>query len=218
MSKRFFVAIALGSVLSAATVVGQEKECKTLTSTDIQALIAKVKAMPLEPVGKGETAVIETNYGKMVIEFYPNKTPKTCSYFKRLAKAGFYDCIKFHRVVKGFVIQGGDILSRDNDPGNDGTGDPGYNIPAEFNDIKHKKGILSMARSADPNSAGSQFFICLGDVPHLDGKYTAFGKVIQGIEVLDRIAQVKTGLLPGLNELSRPETPVFMKKVYMVEK
>lgn len=200
---------------SASEAAKPAAECETLTSEQIQEIIEKVNAMPLEPVQPNEYAVIETDFGNMVIQFFPDKAPLHCQYFKRLAKAGFYDCTTFHRVQKGFVIQGGDILSRDADPNNDGTGNAGYRIPAEFNDIPHDKGIVSMARGRDPNSAGTQFFICLKRLPFLDGKYTVFGKVVEGLDVLDKISQVKTTKQPRMNEKSRPVKPVYIRSVRM---
>jgi peptidyl-prolyl cis-trans isomerase B (cyclophilin B) len=140
-----------------------------------------------------EVAVIKTSAGEMVVEFWPDVAPKTVENFKTLAKKGFYDGTCFHRVIKGFMIQGGDPLTKD--PGKEamwGSGDPGYKINAEFNDRSHKRGVLSMARSNDPNSAGSQFFICHGDPDFLDHKYTAFGKLIKGDDVLEKIATTPT--------------------------
>jgi peptidyl-prolyl cis-trans isomerase B (cyclophilin B) len=134
-------------------------------------------------------AVIETRLGNIELELFPEKAPKHVENFTRLAKSGFYDGTTFHRVIPGFMIQGGDPNSKDHDRTNDGTGGPGYTIKAEFNDTPHKRGILSMARSRDPDSAGSQFFICVADAPHLDRNYTAFGKVLKGIEVVDAIAR-----------------------------
>src|SRR6187399_224001 len=123
-----------------------------------------------------EVAVIKTSAGDMVLEFWPDVAPKTVENFKKLAKDGFYDGTAFHRIVKGFMIQGGDPLTKDiSKESRWGTGDPGYKIKAEFNEKLHDKGVLSMARSADPNSAGSQFFVMLGRAPHLDKQYTAFG-------------------------------------------
>ena len=139
-----------------------------------------------------EIAVIKTTEGEMVLEFWPDVAPKTVENFKALARKGFYDGTCFHRVIKGFMIQGGDPLTKD--PSREsqwGTGGPGHKVKAEFNERHHDRGVLSMARSAHPDSAGSQFFICLGRVPHLDGQYTAFGKVTKGIEVVDKIAAVK---------------------------
>ncbi|HFE53902.1 MAG TPA: peptidylprolyl isomerase [Bacteroidetes bacterium] len=191
------------------------KKCETLTREQIQAIIEKVNQMPLEPVKPNEVAVLETDFGDIVIKFFPDKAPLHTQYFKRLVKAGFYDCTTFHRVVKDFVIQGGDILTRDDDPTNDGTGNAGYHIPAEFNDIPHDKGIVSMARARDPNSAGTQFFICLKRLPNLDHQYTVFGKVIEGMDVLDKIASVPTKMQPGMREKIRPVKPVYIRHAYM---
>ena len=140
-----------------------------------------------------EVAVIKTSEGEMVAEFWPDVAPKTVENFKKLAKSGFYDGTCFHRVIKGFMIQGGDPLTKDESKqARWGTGDPGYKIDAEFNKKSHTKGVLSMARSQDPNSAGSQFFICHGNPTFLDGQYTAFGKLIKGEDVLDKIATTPT--------------------------
>ena len=140
-----------------------------------------------------EVAVVKTTAGEMVVELWPDVAPKTVENFKTLAKKGFYDGQAFHRVIKGFMIQGGDPLTKD--PAKEGawgTGGPGYQIKAEFNDRSHKRGVLSMARSNNPDSAGSQFFICHGDPTFLDRQYTAFGKLIKGDDVLEKIATTKT--------------------------
>jgi peptidyl-prolyl cis-trans isomerase B (cyclophilin B) len=140
-----------------------------------------------------EVAVIKTTEGDMVIEFWPDAAPNTVANFKKLAKSGFYDGTAFHRVIKGFMIQGGDPLTKD--PSKEamwGTGDPGYKIKAEFNDHSHVRGVISMARSQDPDSAGSQFFICHGNPTFLDHQYTAFGKLIKGDDVLEKIATTPT--------------------------
>jgi len=144
-------------------------------------------------VATNEVAVIKTTAGEMVVEFWPDVAPKTVENFKKLAKDGFYDGTAFHRVIKGFMIQGGDPLTKDSSKeGSWGTGDPGYKINAEFNERSHTRGVLSMARSQDPNSAGSQFFICHGNPSFLDRQYTAFGKVIKGDDVLEKIATTPT--------------------------
>ncbi len=132
-------------------------------------------------------AVIETKFGKIELKFFPEKAPNHVNNFIELAKKGFYDGTTFHRIIPNFMIQGGDPNSKDHDKSKHGTGGPGYALKAEFNDILHKKGILSMARSMDPDSAGSQFFICVADAPSLDRKYTVFGEVVSGIEVVDEI-------------------------------
>lgn len=135
---------------------------------------------------EGKFAVLETSLGKITIEFYPDVAPNHVENFKKLARNGFYDQTTFHRVIPGFMIQGGDPNSKDADRSNDGQGGPGYTIAAEFSDIKHTRGIVSMARSSDPNSAGSQFFIVVKDSDYLDGKYSVFGKVIEGMPVVDQ--------------------------------
>jgi peptidyl-prolyl cis-trans isomerase B (cyclophilin B) len=141
-----------------------------------------------------EVAVIKTVAGDMVIEFWPDVAPKTVENFKTLAKKGFYDGTAFHRIIKGFMVQGGDPLTKDETQQNRwGTGDPGYKIKAEFNERSHKRGVISMARSQDPDSAGSQFFICHGDPSFLDRQYTAFGKLIKGDDVLEKLATCETG-------------------------
>ncbi len=146
-----------------------------------------------KPAATKEVAVIKTTEGEMVVEFWPEVAPKTVENFKTLAKKGFYDGTCFHRVIKEFMIQGGDPNTKDDaKEALWGQGDPGYKIKAEFNDRPHKRGVLSMARSANPDSAGSQFFICHGDPSFLDGKYTTFGKLIKGDDVLEKIATTKT--------------------------
>ena len=140
-----------------------------------------------------EVAVIQTTEGEMVIELWSDVAPGHVENFKKLANQGFYDGTAFHRVIKDFMIQGGDPLTKD--PKMEarwGTGDPGYKIKAEFNDRHHDRGVLSMARSQDPNSAGSQFFICHGTPRFLDKQYTAFGKLIKGDDVLEKIATTQT--------------------------
>lgn len=146
-----------------------------------------------QPANTNEVAVIKTTEGDMVIAFWPDVAPMTVENFKKLAKSGFYDGTCFHRVIKGFMIQGGDPLTKD--PGKEalwGTGGPGYTIKAEFNDRSHVRGVISMARSQDPDSAGSQFFICHGNPTFLDHQYTAFGKLIKGDDVLEKIATTPT--------------------------
>jgi len=120
--------------------------------------------------------------GEIRLEFFPEDAPKTVENFVTLAKKGFYNGLNFHRVVPDFVVQGGC-------PKGNGTGGPGYTVKAEFNKQKHVRGTLAMARSQDPDSAGSQFYICYGNTPHLDGQYTVFGKVVSGMELVDRIKQ-----------------------------
>jgi peptidyl-prolyl cis-trans isomerase B (cyclophilin B) len=140
-----------------------------------------------------EVAIITTAEGEMVVELWPEVAPKTVENFKTLARKGFYDGTCFHRVIKGFMIQGGDPQTKD--PAQEsrwGAGGPGYTIKAEFNDRPHSRGVISMARSNHPDSAGSQFFICHGEAAFLNGKYTAFGKLIKGDDVLEKIASTPT--------------------------
>ena len=138
-----------------------------------------------------QIAVIETNFGNIVIQLFPDVAPGHVENFVKLAQDGFYDGTTFHRVIPGFMIQGGDPNSKDEDRSNDGQGGPGFTINAEFSDVPHKRGILSMARAQDPNSAGSQFFIVVKDSNFLDGQYTVFGEVIEGMDVADKIVNVK---------------------------
>ena len=152
------------------------------------------------------SADIETTQGNIKIQFFPNEAPNHVQNFIDLAKKGFYDGTVFHRIVKGFVIQGGDPNTKnDSNKGSWGTGDPGYKIDEEFNNISHARGIVSMARSADPNSAGSQFFIVLNDSKFLDNQYTVFGNVTQGMDVVDKIANLPT------NAMDQPLNPSLAK-------
>ncbi|MCK4596794.1 peptidylprolyl isomerase [bacterium] len=157
--------------------------------------------------GGQEVAVIKTTLGTIVLEFFEEDAPKHVANFKKLAGEGFYDGITFHRVIPGFMIQAGDPLTKDDDRSNDGTGGPGYTIDAEFNSRKHLRGTLSMARKPDPNSAGSQFFICLKPQPGLDGQYTIFGQVTEGMDVVDKIAEVQR------DKKDNPLQKVVMEKV-----
>ena len=146
------------------------------------------------------------NGEKIKIELYPDIAPITCANFEKLVKEGFYNGLGFHRIIPGFMIQGGC-------PKGNGTGGPGWTIKGEFaangvkNDLKHTRGVISMARTAVPDSAGSQFFIMHADAPHLDGQYAAFGKVVEGMDVVDRIAATPTGWA------DKPVTPVIMQSV-----
>jgi peptidyl-prolyl cis-trans isomerase B (cyclophilin B) len=166
------------------------------------------------PVTGDSVAVISVSIagqpvGDMVAEFYPDKAPNHVRNFKWLADHGFYNGVSFHRVIKGFMAQGGD-------PDGNGQGGPGWTTDAEFNDRPHDKGILSMARTSDPNSAGSQFFICDAMAPPqqqaLNGKYTVFGKVVKGTDVLDKILTVQV----GGPQNSSPQVPVVMTAVKIV--
>jgi len=174
--------------------IGRAEEPKKETKEEPKKEEGKTQAKEEnKTVNNNEVAVIKTTEGEMVVEFWPDVAPKTVENFKTLARKGFYDGTCFHRVIKDFMIQGGDALTKD--PTKEaqwGTGDPGYKIKAEFNSRSHTRGVLSMARSNDPDSAGSQFFICHGAPAFLDGKYTAFGKLIKGDDVLEKIATTPT--------------------------
>ncbi len=163
-----------------------------------------------------EVAVIKTTAGEMVVELWADVAPKTVENFKTLAGQGFYDGTAFHRIVKGFMIQGGDPLTKD--PGAEaqwGTGGPGHRVKAEFNERPHVRGVLSMARSQHPDSAGSQFFICLAEARFLDRQYTAFGRLIKGDDVLAKIGETPTAAGGG-GERSKPLTRVGVESVKIV--
>ncbi|MCF7805564.1 MAG: peptidylprolyl isomerase [Candidatus Marinimicrobia bacterium] len=221
----------------------QETEFSELNQTQIDSIKQVVKNAPRPQVAENEVGVIETNHGTIVIRFFPDVAPKHTANFKMLAQEGYFDGTWFHRVIPGFMIQGGDILSRDGNPSNDGTGGPGFSIPAEFNRKPHYRGRLSMARSRDPNSAGSQFFIVQnpkltedqiynaemrldyeypdsvvqkylekGGYPGLDNQYTVFGEVIQGMDVVDKIANLPT------DERDHPNEKAIMTNVYFTDR
>ncbi|MGQ0553246.1 MAG: peptidylprolyl isomerase [Planctomycetota bacterium] len=152
-------------------------------------------------------AILKTSYGDITLEFFPDKAPRTCESFVRLARRGFYDGLTFHRILKDFMVQAGC-------PKGDGTGNPGFTLRAEFNETPHVKGVLSMARGTDPHSAGSQFFICHGEARYLDNKYTAFGRVVDGLPVLDKIASVPV-TENRYREASQPRDPIFINRIVL---
>ncbi|MFQ5481713.1 MAG: peptidylprolyl isomerase [Nitrospinaceae bacterium] len=164
------------------------------------------------PAWAEDIAVLETVHGTIEISFFPDKAPNHVKNFKKLAQSGFYDGTAFHRVIPGFMIQGGDPNSKKSDRSLHGIGGPGYTIDAEFNDIPHSRGIVSMARSRNPNSAGSQFFIVVKDANFLDGKYTVFGKVIKGMDVADKIVNEKR------DSRDNPLNPMTLKSVKIIER
>jgi peptidyl-prolyl cis-trans isomerase B (cyclophilin B) len=180
--KAFNLICALGLVAAIATARADDTKTNTPNTASMST-----------PTNPAEVAIITTTEGTMVVEFWPDAAPGTVANFKKLAEKGFYDGTAFHRVIKGFMIQGGDPLTKDASKEDAwGTGGPGYQIKAEFNDHSHVRGVISMARSQDPDSAGSQFFICDGNPTFLDHQYTAFGKLIKGDEVLTKIANAPT--------------------------
>lgn len=170
---------------------------------------------PKVEAAKGTTetvAVLQTKLGKIVIKFFPEKAPNHVKNFLNLCRSGFYNGTKFHRVIPNFMIQGGDPNTKKGDPETWGQGGHEVNgkevtVKAEFNNIHHARGIVSMARAQDPNSASSQFFICVADAGSLDGQYSAFGEVIEGMDVVDKIVSAPTG------PQDRPTNPVAIEKV-----
>jgi len=165
----FIVGIALGALAMNAI----QQQCTSPKAEKIETKETKEKIMSESNIVK-----VELESGVVTIELYPDVAPETVKSFKTLINKGFYDGLTFHRVIPGFMAQGGD-------PEGTGMGGPGFNLKAEFNDKKHVRGTLAMARSGDPDSAGSQFYICFGPQPHLDGQYTIFGQVTDGMELID---------------------------------
>ena len=163
-----------------------------VSEKEITRIKKKSRDYKTSPLRDDELVILNTSKGTIKIKLYNDIAPNHCYNFKKLCNSGFYDHTSFHRVVRNFMIQGGDILTRDKDRDNDGTGSPGWNIDNEFNKINHKRGIVSMARSSDINSAGSQFFICTNDSYFLDEKYTVFGEVVDGMDIVDAISKVPT--------------------------
>src|ERR1700738_1819596 len=178
---------------------------------------AEEKKEETSPVNAtNEVAVIKTSEGDMIVQFWTDAAPNTIENFKKLARSGFYDGTIFHRIVKGFMIQGGDPLTKDPKKENSyGTGGPGYKIKAEFNDHSHERGVLSMARDPNPDSAGSQFFICLAPVTRLNHEYTTFGKLIKGDDVLGKIGDTPVGRNSG-GENSKPTKRVVIESIKIV--
>jgi len=179
-------------------------------------VLSLLLALPSLRAATDEVAVIETSQGEIVVEFWPEVAPKTVANFKKLAASGFFNGTAFHRIIPGFMAQGGDPLTKD--PAQEarwGTGDPGYKIAAEFNGRKHERGCISMARSQDPDSAGSQFFLMFGPAPFLDGKYTGFGKMISGEETLAKIEKTPV-TASASGEPSKPTRRVEIKSVKIV--
>jgi peptidyl-prolyl cis-trans isomerase B (cyclophilin B) len=221
------VALSLGVLSSQAQDAAQKKDQKPADAKPADVAPPTPPSIPALPTGDAkaatpktseakEVAVIKTSLGEMVVEFWPDVAPKTVDNFKSLAKKGFYDGTAFHRIIKGFMIQGGDPNTKDESKSASwGMGSPGYTIKAEFNDRPHVRGVLSMARSSDPDSAGSQFFICLGRAASLDHQYTAFGKIIKGDDVLGKLGDVPVG--PGnRGENSRPVTRAGIQSIKIV--
>ncbi len=204
------------NAISSSSGSVSSKEELDAKATDAAEPMAEPAAPAAEPqtkaaAGKGkgaDIAVVTTSMGVIKFEFLSKLAPGTVKNFTTLANKKFYDGTRFHRVIKGFMIQGGDPNTKPGNEGNGpaGTGGPGYQVKAEFNETRHVAGIVSMARSQDPDSAGSQFFIVHETAPHLDGQYTAFGKVIEGMNVVNKIAETPT-------HIDEPVTPVIVKTI-----
>src|SRR5437016_8920065 len=190
------LSIVLAVLLSSAVFAAEEKkEEKTSMNTS------------------NEVAVIKTSEGEMVVQCWTDAAPSTIENFKKLARSGFYDGTTFHLIVKGFMIQGGDPNSKD--PAKEsayGQGGPGYQLKAEFNNHSHDRGVIPMARGPDPDSAGSQFFICLAPVRRLDGQYTTFGKLIKGVDVLEKIGDTPIER-NAQGEMSKPTKRIVIESV-----
>jgi cyclophilin family peptidyl-prolyl cis-trans isomerase len=163
-----------------------------LTDTEILNIQSQLRTIEAEPVEEGEFAVLDTDKGIMIFKFFTAEAPNHCANFKKLANFGYYDWVKFYRVVPGFMIQAGCIFTKNDNPDDDGGGHPGYTINDEFNDIPFDRGVVGMAKRREPNSAGSQFFIMHLAQHSLNGRYTAFGKVVYGLDVIDEIVKVET--------------------------
>jgi peptidyl-prolyl cis-trans isomerase B (cyclophilin B) len=190
--------------------------CCFIAFTLVAAATAEEKKETSPMNSSNEVAVIKTSGGEMVVQFWTDAAPNTIENFKKLARQGFYDGTIFHRIVKGFMIQGGDPNSKDPAKENSyGQGDPGYKIKAEFNDHPHERGVLSMARASDPDSAGSQFFLCLAPVRRLDHQYTTFGKLIRGDDVLEKIGNTPVER-NAQGEMSKPTKRVVVESVKIV--
>lgn len=187
-----------------------------LLTTTALALALAPAARAAEEKSAKEVAVIKTSAGEMVVEFWPEVAPKTVANFIKLAKSGFYDGTAFHRIIKGFMIQGGDPLSKD--PSKEmqwGTGSADEKLKAEFNERKHDLGVISMARAASPDSASCQFFICLEGAQALNGKYTCFGKLIKGEDVLKKLGDTPVAASAG-GEPSKPKARVGVESIKIV--
>jgi len=185
-----------------------------LTSAIFAADEKKEEKTPMNSAN--EVAVIKTSEGDMVVQFWTDVAPNTVENFKKLARQGFYDGTIFHRIVKGFMIHGCDPNSKDLAKENSyGEGGPGYNVKAEFNDHGHERGVISMARGPDPDSAGSQFFICLAPVRRLDHQYTTFGKLIKGDDVLEKIGDTPV-IKNSMGEPSKPTKRVVIESIKIV--
>ena len=214
------LAVAVAACSPASTANNETTAAQTETNTTSSATASEASVPPPattssaaaeenKPMSQYENKVAElhTSAGEIDVRFFPDVAPNHVKNFIDLAEKGFYNGTKFHRVIPGFMIQGGDPNTISGSPATWGTGGSGKNIDAEFNSVKHKRGILSMARSSSPNSASSQFFIMVADAPSLDTQYSAFGQVTKGMDVVDKIVKAPTG------QQDRPNDPTSIEKI-----
>ncbi|MFC1564580.1 peptidylprolyl isomerase [candidate division KSB1 bacterium] len=199
------------TVKSGDTENSNDDQPEIWSNMEIREFCEKINDIKAVPVESDEIAVLETSKGTIKFRFFPDAAPNHCASFKKLANNGFYDGTLFHRVAVNFVIQGGDIYSKNDDPSDDGSGDPGFNLDAEFSDISHKRGVVSTARQLnDVNTGNSQFFIMHANHPRLNGEYSVFGEVIEGMDVVDEIAESPV-------KMSRPLDPIYIEKARVVK-
>lgn len=214
MGKNIFLSQLVLLVLGIASHAIAQSTPAAPATAPAPAPAAAPAAVPAPQPAVKEVAVLKTSKGEVVLEFWDDVAPKTVENFKKLARDGFYNGTAFHRIAKGYIIQGGDPLTKD--PANEdsfGRGGPGHSIKAEINPRKHERGVISMARRAnDLDSAGSQFFLCLGAAPALDGGYTAFGRLIKGQDVLDKIGETPV-TRDRIGEMSKPMERVVLESV-----
>ena len=206
--------VITAGVLTASLAWAEDPAGAAKAAPAIEAASKEAAVKEAAPKTADEVAVLETTKGRMVIEFWEKDAPATVANFKKLARQGYFDGTGFHRIIKNFMVQGGDPKSKNPKAPDLGTGDPGYKIKDEFNAHKHLPGVISMANSGTPNSAGSQFFLMHGPAAFLDGKYTAFGHLIDGISVLNEIANTPVGPNPMMGgEQSKPLEWTTVKSV-----
>jgi peptidyl-prolyl cis-trans isomerase B (cyclophilin B) len=218
--KRIFLGVLLSLALTACAQTGNENastgtETDTAATTATETTAIAAETTQSEPAAQeidmsqyeNKVAEIHTSAGEIDVRFFPDVAPNHVKNFIDLASKNFYNGTKFHRVIPQFMIQGGDPNTKSETGGMWGTGGSGTNVKAEFNSVKHKRGVLSMARSQDPNSASSQFFIMVADYPSLDGQYSAFGQVTKGMDVVDKIVSAPR------DRNDRPNSPTSIDKI-----
>lgn len=223
LKKTFWV--ALGIAMAAASARAQEGAGRQADGSGAKQEVTAPGLAPVSPAPAPapaataeELVVLDTTKGRIVIRLFDADAPQHCKSFRALAKRGFYDGTYFHRLVDGFVIQGGDPNTKDDDEMNDGMGNPGYTVKNEAGRQKHKRGRVAAARGQDLDSAGCQFYICLQDLPQLDAmQYTVFGEVVEGMDVVDRIQNVpKKRQRPESREVSYPVQKTYITKAFMI--